>query len=910
MSKCRERPAFWWLEMSSPSNSLSKTDLWQQEIIDSWQPGTLILTSGSRLARQLQHRHRLKQLDSASKSWRPLQVLSLNRWLHSCWQKLWDDEAPAGPWFRLRLWQEVARSYPPPADLLPDLALCQALDQTYTVLIRHRLDSGETKYSSPLLDWRQQVFKAFAKTLAARHRWHPAELPLKIIAASQSRQLSLPESIILAAFEVPAPIEADLFRVLSQNTNAVTFPLPRGRPANVRAVTLPDREQETLYFGQALLHSCQQIRPGAIGVVVPNLDSYAPHLRKALHTLLGRPATTQEETFNVTLGSPLANHPLAQAALLPLRLLGEEEKRPVLISLLLSPYYLMWTRNRHQLARLDRQWREMTPEADLDSLYLRAQSNKPDLLAYLSPDGTDLRELLAPFHRIRSRSAAGWKELLEELWDSLKFPAMVDEPDRIAYKHLKSALTSLAADLDSWPMDSLTFLAWLRQALTAEIFQVSGSEQAGVQVMGLIESRGLAFQRLFLLGMTSTALPQPTRPLPFLELEERRQILGGTLESQYAFGNAAFHHLMAAAPEIILTKPDEVDGEPISPTPFWPTHWQPTRVDLWDKPDPAWARAHWFRSAWRGLQKPNQQESISEQMTAPIRLPRSISVSSLAVAFHCPFQFLIQELLGLKPLTEPMEGIRPEERGQRLHKVLACITRRLRSYQQTNLLDWQRSLPYIRECVDEAHAAVDTDSPWLVERRRWLAGEAGLLREWFDKEIHHFEAGWRWLAEEVSFSGLTLKGWPTELSGRIDRLDRHPEFGLLCWDYKSGLSPSRSEVFSQISKPQLPAYLFALIQERAEIPEHQRSKEYPLQAGYITLKSEKDVRLDSLKADTDQWHHFLTIWHERLAELGRRLQQGLFAPDPLPGAPESNRKRFCGYCGLLTICEWKDFGNV
>ena len=106
------------------------TDQWQQEIIELWQPGKLILTSGSRLARQLQHRHRLQHLGSDRNSWRPLEVHSLNHWLHRCWQELWDDEAPAGSWFRLRLWQEVARNAPPPADLTLDLALCQALDQT------------------------------------------------------------------------------------------------------------------------------------------------------------------------------------------------------------------------------------------------------------------------------------------------------------------------------------------------------------------------------------------------------------------------------------------------------------------------------------------------------------------------------------------------------------------------------------------------------------------------------------------------------------------------------------------------------------------------------------------------------------------------------------------------------------
>ena len=888
-------------------NLASKTDQWQQRVIDSWRPGSLILTSGGRLARQLQHRYRLQQLEKGHNSWRPLEVRSLNGWLHQSWQDLWESRAPAGSWLRLRLWHEIIHNNPPPADLPLDLALCQVLDQTHSVLIRHRLDPTETRFPSPLIAWRQQICREFISALSDLERWHPSELPLRIAEAVNAGGLSIPDSLILAAFEAPAPIENDLFRLLSQETSVQVFPLPKEKPTNVHAVTLSDQEQEILYLGQALLDSCQQFRPGAIGVVVPNLEVYAPVLRKTLATLLGRPSTPQEETYNITLGYPLLEHPLVQAALLPFRLLGEEEKRQVLISLILSPYYLVWARNRNQLARLDRMWREMSPEADLDSLYARAQKSEPDLIQHLSPAGVDLRHLLVPFQKRLSLSAAEWKETLEKLWNSVQFPSLADEADHVAYNHLELTLARLVTELGSWTMDSSAFLTWLRQALAAEVFQVSASEHAGIQVMGLIESRGLAFQRLFLLGMTSTSLPQPVRPLPFLDIEERRLVLGATLKSQYEFAHAAFHHLMATAPEIILTRPEEVDGEPVSATVFWPAVWQRLSVDFWSTPDAAWSRAAWLRSAWKGLRGQHPQEQEEKPRVASIRLPESISVSSLAVAFHCPFRFLLQELLGLKPLSEPMGGIRPENRGQNLHRVLACITRRLKSQHQAGDLDWPQILPTIQTCVDEVHAKVATVPSWQVERRRLLGEKLGLLRLWFQEEISHHQAGWRWLAEEISFKGLRVDGWPTALRGRIDRVDFHPEFGLLCWDYKSGSSPNYSEVFSQLSEPQLPAYLLALLQGLVEIPGFPRLNQYPLQAGYITLKSEKDLKLDLLRADAEQWQDLIDLWRARLAELGGQLKQGLFDADPVPAAPERKREQLCNYCGLLTICDRKHF---
>jgi ATP-dependent helicase/DNAse subunit B len=330
-------------------------------------------------------------------------------------------------------------------------------------------------------------------------------------------------------------------------------------------------------------------------------------------------------------------------------------------------------------------------------------------------------------------------------------------------------------------------------------------------------------------------------------------------------------------------------------------------VDIWIKPDAAWARAAWLRSAWRGFIEQNPQEIEQEPSAVPIQLPDSLSVSSLAVAFQCPFRFLIQELLGLKPLAEPMGGLRPENRGQNLHRVLACITRKLRSQHQAGDLDWPQILPTIQTCVDEVHAKVATVPSWQVERRRLLGEKLGLLRMWFQEEIRHHQAGWRWLAEEISFKGLRVDGWPTTLSGRIDRIDFHPEAGLLCWDYKSGSSPNSADVFKYLSEPQLPGYLLALLQGLIDIPGHSPLQEYPFQAGYITLKSEKDIKLDRLQADAKRWQHFLETWKERLVELGQQLQQGYFHAAPVPTAPERKREQLCNYCGLLTICDRKNF---
>jgi ATP-dependent helicase/DNAse subunit B len=263
----------------------------------------------------------------------------------------------------------------------------------------------------------------------------------------------------------------------------------------------------------------------------------------------------------------------------------------------------------------------------------------------------------------------------------------------------------------------------------------------------------------------------------------------------------------------------------------------------------------------------------------------------------------MQELLGLKELAEPVGGLRPEDRGRSIHHVLSCITRKLRPRLVEGNLDWEHVFPSVQECVDGVHENMAAIPTWQVERRRWLGQEFGLLKSWFQEELSHLQAGWRWLAEEIPFEGLTVEGWPTTLNGRIDRVDLHPELGLLCWDYKSGSSPTFLEVFSHLSEPQLPAYLLAILQGLVELPGHSRLYEYPLQAGYITLKAEKEIKLDLLRADAEKWKDLLDFWQKRLVELGHQLQQGHFLAEPVPGAQLREQERLCGYCGLLTICD-------
>ena len=97
-------------------------------------------------------------------------------------------------------------------------------------------------------------------------------------------------------------------------------------------------------------------------------------------------------------------------------------------------------------------------------------------------------------------------------------------------------------------MDAGEFLEWLTIGAQRVILPGPGIQAAGIQVLGLLEMRGLDFSHVFCLGMNSGTLPAPPRPLPLLSAGEKRLVLGGTYQSQHHFAAELFHNLLGAAP--------------------------------------------------------------------------------------------------------------------------------------------------------------------------------------------------------------------------------------------------------------------------------------------------------------------------------------------------------------------------
>jgi hypothetical protein len=84
---------------------------------------------------------------------------------------------PAPELHRINLWKELSKSIPPPEPLEPDFGLYSLLDENYGAMIRYKLDPCSGPPSTPLVEWRRTISRAFKEGLYGQDFFHPSEFP-------------------------------------------------------------------------------------------------------------------------------------------------------------------------------------------------------------------------------------------------------------------------------------------------------------------------------------------------------------------------------------------------------------------------------------------------------------------------------------------------------------------------------------------------------------------------------------------------------------------------------------------------------------------------------------------------------------------------------------------------------------
>ena len=233
------------------------------------------------------------------------------------------------------------------------------------------------------------------------------------------------------------------------------------------------------------------------------------------HALGGDPRALP---FDISLGAPLADFPLVADALLVLALAGPQVAFEQASRLVRSPFIGGAETEIDVRARLDARLRERSsPAITLEQLLRLAAASQGARAALL----LDRLAALAQARKEKlfgAKPASEWAKAFSEALRAAGFPGerALDSAEHQGLERWHALLAEFAGlDRVAPKMGYAEACRRLGRMAADAIFQPE-SPEVPVQILGVLESAGLEFDHLWVMGLTDDAWPLPARPNPFL----------------------------------------------------------------------------------------------------------------------------------------------------------------------------------------------------------------------------------------------------------------------------------------------------------------------------------------------------------------------------------------------------------
>jgi len=283
---------------------------------------------------------------------------------------------------------------------------------------------------------------------------------------------------------------------------------------------------------------------------------------------------------------------------------------------------------------------------------------------------------------------------------------------------------------------------------------------------------------------------------------------------------------------------------------------------------------------------------------------KSISPTRLEAYAFCPYQYLLNGIMGIEALTEPEKEatINPLDKGTLVHSILWKFFTDLKKERGSSLRLEPKDLERLLEIANkkfvefEQMGVTGYSMLWEVEKRNILDN----LMDFFGEELNetefiptYFEVryGMKHLdfqESEISTEEpvpLKLAGKTVNLKGRIDRIDLTKDGKRArVRDYKSGKKIGKENDFQGGRTLQLPLYLYAARQLLGRLHKGIEVES----AEYYFLKSGKPVGFEGSELEAKE-----AKLQEILKTIAGSIEEGVFI-----AVPDGQ----CRYCEFKIIC--------
>ena len=874
-------------------------------------PPMTLITATTRLSRELLAEYDREQMGAGLSSWPTAHILPLTAWLSELWTE-WSYSGGTPKGLRLlrpseesAIWEDIVRSAS--NNLLLEVpATAKAALKAWNLRCGWNLplDASEWNDSSD-----SEAFHLWAGEFTRRcleNRWlSSGELPAFVADRIDEGDIDVPDHIEIAGFFEPTPVQKRLFDALARRGGEVVERKPGDSPSDAVRIGLIDSEREirgAAAWARHILESDPEAEASEfrIGVIVPDLDGCRSRVERIFAEEFHprsrlRPDLDPGRLFNISMGLPVVEYPIIDATFLILGM--DPEQMPIASAgrFLRSPFIRGSDQEWTQRAVLDRELRALR-EPTVSAVEVMRLADNDDVGCRSPQLAIQLRAWVEKCKSLLSaQMPSDWAASVSGLLTAIGWPG--DGSLKSAeYQTMEvwNELLSELAGLDSvtGPISLDAVVGMLHRLASGRQFQPE-SDPAPVQILGVFESAGLRFDRLWIMGMHDGAWPAPGGPDPFLPFRLQRgfNLPQSGPERELEFTELLTGRMLRSAPTIVVSHPKREDDSDLRVSPLFGSLPEVT-VDELGLPDSArYAEQLWRSSRIETLEDhdgPRWGEAGAGGGTSLFKLQGT-----------CPFKAFATLRLGARAMASAEPGLSALDRGQLMHRVLERIWNAMGSHEELLATTEDRLAALVRTTVGaEIHDL--SQRRQSLRRRRFAAIEQTrlerVLTEWLslEKQRQPFTVVEQEESRRVNVGGVDLRI-------RADRVDRLEDGELVILDYKTGeCSPSDWDG-PRPDEPQLPIYAVSTDAPIAAVVFGR------LKTGKVGFRGSTDSEgiVPGVKPSRGGLSLEDTIdgWSLVLNRLGEDFRNGKATVDP------KDRRQSCRYCDLPTLCRINEAGR-
>ena len=867
----------------------------------------LTLTVNARLARWLLLEHDEQKRKAGENAWQTPPILPLSSWLRNVWLASWPEKYLLSELQCEKIWEEIINQDSARLDLLHLQGVASQTSKAFSLLHEYRLPRDKKLYeqtdeSKAFLRWIRKFESRLSSALA------PCMLMDAVRNSMQEGEILIPHSLRIRGFEEQSPQLKYFLNFLREKGTRVDFlsPVPSPEILAQRMEKLNDKnvniEEYENRQGEAEACACwvrSIFQPGKrIGIVVPELEKYRTLLKRELAAELV-PETIfsldeEDLPFNISLAPPLSQEPMIKLALNLLSVKTSNVPVSTFLSIIQSPFFGFAFPPTREISDLERNLRKKRVlSIPLDRFHSICGS---------VPQVDQLVESLKSWTLNNSKlMPEKWAKELSDFLKTTGWPGKVapgtDKQSVLSKRHQgfeawKDCLNQLCSlNQILGPINRLEVLNHLTHITRSKPFQ-SKTPEHSIQVIGLLESSGMQFDYLWVMGCHHEALPAHPEPNPFIpyEIRNKYSIPRSNPQRELKFTEQSLTRLLMAAPDVHFSYPLHEGDMDLEMSPLLKRFPQ-------DKKTPYLSNR--IKDQVRAM---NQLEKFTEpaflQVTDSEKNQYGTQGISSGYALlkdqvDCPFRAFARHRLNSQRTPVAEIDFDNLDRGNLIHKALELFWDKTRNRKNLSNLSHGILEKRIEECVQEALKLCSQRTTGQTQFNKLeIERNVRLIHDWLlniererpDFQVLHNE-------EDVSINLCGIK-----LSLRIDRIDEIPGKGLLLIDYKTGREAKPAEWFAErIRAPQLPLYATA-------------QPPVGLAYGHLTLgkpefKGTADLPLGKLKnydfaKDTgcSTWKELLSYWKNNLNRVADEFLQGNNQVLPV------NKGEPCLHCEFNSLC--------